>query len=143
MHTVQNLLDNNTTIDNDLSQPTIQSDENDSVAKKKKRRVKKRQQLASENNFNILSQERLNQEIDFENTIDLEKTIWYVIRDSKSCNNILGGFETKQQFHYLKVNDVIKCGRVHFRVGIIKSDRLRKDIQGGYHLFESNNLIIQ
>ena len=39
----------------------------------------------------------------------------------------------------MKVNDVIKFGRVNFKVSIIKSDKLAAHIQGGYHLFEKKN----
>lgn len=41
--------------------------------------------------------------------------------------------------HYLKVNDIVKFGRVNFKVSIIKSDKIREDIQGGYDLLEKKN----
>ena len=45
--------------------------------------------------------------------------------------------------HYLKVNDIVKFGRVNFKVSIIKSDKVREDIQGGYDLLEKKNQEIQ
>jgi hypothetical protein len=65
--------------------------------------------------------------------------MWMVLRNKKSCNNILKRFETRDQVHYMKVNDIIKFGRVNFKVSIIKSDSLAKDIQGGYNLLDKKN----
>ena len=85
----------------------------------------------------------MDKEIEFENDVDLAKTMWHVIRNKKSCNEILKRFETRDQLHYLKVNDIVKFGRVNFKVSIIKSDRLAQDLQGGYHLLEKKNQEIQ
>ena len=65
--------------------------------------------------------------------------MWLVLRNKKSCNNILKKFETKVQHHEIRVNDIIKFGRVNFKVSIIKCDKVNKDIQGGYHLLEEKN----
>jgi hypothetical protein len=54
--------------------------------------------------------------------------MWLVIRNKKSVNNILRKFETKGVTHKVHVNDIIKFGRVNFKVSIIKSDKLRKSI---------------
>jgi hypothetical protein len=54
--------------------------------------------------------------------------MWLVLRSKKSINNILKKFETKNSFHKLKVNDIIKFGRVNFKLSIIKSDKLNKNI---------------
>jgi hypothetical protein len=86
-----------------------------------------------------MPQEQIDHEIEFENDVDLAKTMWLVLRNKKSCNNILKRFETKNQVHYMKVNDIVKFGRVNFKVSIIKSDRLAKDIQGGYNLLDKKN----
>lgn len=84
--------------------------------------------MAQENNFYDLPQGKLDKEIEFENDVDLAKTMWHVIRNKKSCNNILKRFETRDQFHYLQVNDIVKFGRVNFKVSIIKSGRLAEEI---------------
>jgi len=60
--------------------------------------------------------------------VDLAKTMWHVIRNKRSCNNILKKFETKDQYHNLQVNDIVKFGRVNFKVSIIKSERLAEEI---------------
>jgi hypothetical protein len=39
----------------------------------------------------------------------------------------------------MKVNDIVKFGRVNFKVSIIKSDKLSKDVQGGYDLLNKKN----
>jgi hypothetical protein len=86
-----------------------------------------------------MPQEQISKDIEFENDVDLAKTMWMVLRNKKSCNNILKRFETRDQVHYMKVNDIIKFGRVNFKVSIIKSDSLAKDIQGGYNLLDKKN----
>jgi hypothetical protein len=70
----------------------------------------------------------MDKEIEFENDVDLEKTMWHVIRNKKSVNNVLTRFETKGRNHKIVVNDIIKFGRVNFKVSIIKSDKLKKEI---------------
>lgn len=54
--------------------------------------------------------------------------MWIVLRNKRSCNNILKRFETKDQIHHMKVNDIVKFGRVNFKVSIIKCDKLSKDV---------------
>lgn len=71
--------------------------------------------------------------------MDLAKTMWIVLRNKRSVNNILKRFETKDQIHYMKVNDIVKFGRVNFKVSIIKSDKLAKEVQGGYDLLDKKN----
>ena len=75
-----------------------------------------------------MPQEQLDKEIEFENDVDLDSTMWLVLRNKKSCNNILRRFETRDQVHYMKCNDIVKFGRVNFKVSIVKSDKLDKDI---------------
>ena len=121
--------------------PTINVDPQDKeqVRPKKKKRMTRKEKFAKENNFHQLPQDKLDKEIEFENDVDLAKTMWHVIRNKKSCNNILKRFETRDQYHNLQVNDIVKFGRVNFKVSIIKSSRLSEEIQGGYHLLEKKN----
>lgn len=42
-----------------------------------------------------MPQEQLDKEIEFENDVDLAKTMWLVLRNKKSYNNILKRFETR------------------------------------------------
>lgn len=92
-----------------------------------------------QNNFKELSQEQIDKEIDFENNVDLEKTMWLVIRNKKSANTILKRYETKNCLHSIQVNDIIKFGRVNFKVAVIKSTKLKKSIQGGHDQLEKKN----
>jgi hypothetical protein len=75
-----------------------------------------------------LPQEKLDEEIDYDLNVDLEKTMWQVLRTKRSCNNMLRRFETKDQSHLLKVNDIVKFGRVNFKVSVVKSDKLTESI---------------
>ena len=75
-----------------------------------------------------MPQDQIDKEIEYENDVDLARTMWIVLRNKRSCNNILKKFETKDQVHYLKVNDIVKFGRVNFKVSIIKSDKLAKNV---------------
>lgn len=90
-----------------------------------------------------MPQQKLDEEIDFDLNVDLEKTMWLVMRNKRSCNNMLKRFETKEQHHPLRVNDIVKFGRVNFKVSVIKSDKLCESIQGGYHLLDKKNQEIQ
>jgi len=126
-----NLLDDQVTINYDLSAPTLPkgaSKEDLKKAEVKKKRLSKQQKFAQANNIHEMPQDQIDKEIEFENDVDLAKTMWTVLRNKKSCNNILKRFETKDQVHYLKVNDIVKFGRVNFKVSIIKSDKLAKDV---------------
>lgn len=95
---------------------------------RKRKKLSKMEKLAKDNNFHELPQEKLDKEIEFENDVDLAKTMWHVIRNKKSCNNILKRFETVNQLHYLQVNDIVKFGRVNFKVSIIKSTKLADEL---------------
>ena len=74
------------------------------------------------------TQEQIDKEIEFDNDVELEKTFWRVLRDKKSVNNLLVRFSTKDSFHRLKVNDIIKFGRVNFKLSIIQSKKLNQNI---------------
>ena len=42
-----------------------------------------------------MPQDQIDKEIEYENDVDLGKTMWIVLRNKKSVNNILKRFETK------------------------------------------------
>jgi hypothetical protein len=132
MHSRLGLLDNQVTINYDLAMP----DEKGQEVEKKKSRL---DMFAEQRNFKNLTQEQIDKDIEWENDVDLDETMWMVIRNKKSANNILKRFETRNQIHHVKVNDIIKFGRVNFKVSVIKSSNLKKSIQGGYHLLEKKN----
>ena len=137
------------TINYDLSQPSIPGESSPikkpeiKIAYRKGKKLSRKEKLARDNNFKEMSQEQIDREIEFENDVELESTMWRVLRDKKSVNNILRRFETKGSFHRLKVNDIVKFGRVNFKLSIIKSVKLVSHIQGGYDLLEKKNQEIQ
>jgi hypothetical protein len=102
-----------------LSQPVLPpgSPEKEKSAKKKK--LSRKEKFAKSQNYTNLTQEQIDKEIEFDNDVELEKTLWRVLRDKKSVNNLLVRFSTKDSFHRLKVNDIIKFGRVNFKLSII------------------------
>ena len=80
----------------------------------------------------------INKELDLDNLIDLDKTIWKVLRSKPAKNNILRHYELDPYMnsHALEVGDVIKFGRVNFKVCAIKSSKIPEEIQGGYFMLE-------
>lgn len=130
MHSRLNLLDDQVTINYDLSQPSIPGETSpikkpdQKIGHKKGKKLSRKDRIARDNNFKEMSQEQIDREIEFENDVELESTMWRVLRDKRSVNNILRRFETKGSFHRLKVNDIVKFGRVNFKLSIIKSDKL-------------------
>jgi len=140
MHSRLGLLDNQISINYNLSMPMLPPKaEDDPGLTLKSKKKNRKEKFALDNNFREMTQDELDKEIDYENNVDLDKTMWLVMRNKKSVNNILKKFETKGVKHKVQVNDIIKFGRVNFKVSIIKSDKLRKSIQGGYHLLEKKN----
>jgi hypothetical protein len=124
------------TVNYDLSLPTLERGESKSLRKKRNR---KKDRFAQDHHFADLPQEQLDKEIEFEQNVDLDKTMWLVLRNKRSCNNILKKFETRDQSHSVQVNDIIKFGRVNFKVSVIKSSKLAASIQGGYYLLDEKN----
>lgn len=149
MHSRLNLLDDQVTINYDLTQPSLPGEvspvkkPDNKSAHRKGKKLSRKEKLARDNNFKEMSQDQIDREIEFENDVELETTMWRVLRDKKSVNNILRRFETKGSFHRLKVNDIVKFGRVNFKLSIIKSTKLVNHIQGGYDLLEKKNQEIQ
>lgn len=88
------LMDNQVTVNYDLSLPTLERGESKSL-RKKKSKDKKKDKFAQDHNFAALPQEQLDKEIEFEQNVDLDKTMWLVLRNKRSVNNILKKFETR------------------------------------------------
>lgn len=124
IHSKLGLIDNQMSINYDLGLPLGVNDTGLSFNKK----LRGKDKFAQKYNFKVMPQEMLEREIDVDTNVDLEKTMWLVIRNKKSVNSFLKKFETKNQFHKLQVNDIIKFGRVNFKVSIIKSDKLNQSI---------------
>ena len=90
-----------------------------------------------------MSQKQLDEEIDQINDIELKSTMWKVLRSKKALNNVLVNYEVSPDMstHKIGINDVIKFGRVNFKVCALRCEnRLHDEVQGGLHLLEKKNL---
>ena len=65
-----------------------------------------------------------------ENEVDLAKTLWLVLRKKEAINDTLRHFFAQYQTFNLKVKDIVKFGRVNFRIAALHSKRLNPDIIG-------------
>ncbi len=54
-----------------------------------------------------------------QNEVDLGKTMWMVLRKTKSLNQVLKFFYSDNQQKALKVKDIVKFGRVNFKVSAL------------------------
>lgn len=82
--------------------------------------------------------EELSESEEDANEVDLGKTLWLVLRKSKSMNQILKHFHADKQSFSLKVKDIVKFGRVNFKISALHSRKLNKHIQGSYNNSNSN-----
>lgn len=75
--------------------------------------------------------------------MELKDTMWKVLRCKPPLNDVLQKYQTSRDMcrHPLSVGDVVKFGRVNFRVSTLKCEgRIKDEHQGGYHLLEKKNL---
>jgi hypothetical protein len=56
--------------------------------------------------------------------------MWLVLRKTKPQNNTLKLFYTEAQPFRVQLKDIIKFGRVNFKISALSSDKLRPEIQG-------------
>lgn len=56
--------------------------------------------------------------------------MWLIVRKKESINKVLKNFCPKYQSHSLRVRDIIKFGRVNFKITTLKSDRIDKQYNG-------------
>ena len=69
---------------------------------------------------------------DEENDVDMNNTMWMVLRKTKPQNETLKRFFADTSIHPIKIKDIVKFGRVNFKVSALSSDRLDNYIQGRY-----------
>jgi len=50
--------------------------------------------------------------------------MWLIVRKKASINKILKEFCPEYQTHSLRVRDIIKFGRVNFKITTLKCDRI-------------------
>lgn len=76
------------------------------------------------------TKEELDKEEDENTEVDLAKTFWLVLRKHKSQNQVLRNFHNECTSYNIKVKDIVKFGRVNFRVTALSSKKLKSEIQG-------------
>jgi hypothetical protein len=59
--------------------------------------------------------------------------MWFIIRKNPSKNALLSKFNCDSQTQQLRVRDIIKFGRVNFKITEIKSDKIDKEFTGTCH----------
>jgi hypothetical protein len=74
------------------------------------------------------------EDIDDENDVDMKKTMWLVLRKSKPTNETLKLFYAGSHIYPLRIKDIVKFGRVNFKVSALSSSKLDPDIQGAYEM---------
>ena len=71
-------------------------------------------------------------DLDEENDVDMNNTMWLVLRKTKPLNETLKRFYAEIYTHPIKIKDIVKFGRVNFKVSAISSSKLDNFIQGRY-----------
>lgn len=88
----------------------------------------------------MLTPDDLLNQINRDNDVELTTTLWKVLRNQYYAkDNELVDFcvSPTQAKHEIRIGDVVKFGRVNFKVCALRcKDKLREDIQGGYYLLE-------
>ena len=78
------------------------------------------------------SHEDADEEADEDNNVDMSKTMWLVMRKTKPTNETLKQFYADTTSYPLKVKDIVKFGRVNFKLSALSSSKLDSDIQATY-----------
>lgn len=63
-------------------------------------------------------------EEDEENDVELKRTMWLIIRKKKGVNEVLKDFFPDYQQQVIRVRDIIKFGRVNFKISALYCDRI-------------------
>lgn len=70
----------------------------------------------------------------------MQSTMWLVLRKSKPTNETLKKFYTETSSYPIKVKDIVKFGRVNFKVSALSFSKLNDVIQSTYEQVTSNAL---
>ena len=62
----------------------------------------------------------------------MNNTLWLVLRKTKPLNETLKRFYAETFNHPIKIKDIVKFGRVNFKVSALSSSKLDSFIQGRY-----------
>lgn len=63
-------------------------------------------------------------EEDEENDVELKRTMWLIIRKKRSVNEVLKDFFPDYQQQVIRVRDIIKFGRVNFKISALNCDKI-------------------
>jgi hypothetical protein len=69
--------------------------------------------------------------------------MWFIIRKNPSKNQLLSKFNCEMQTSQLRVRDIIKFGRVNFKITEIKSDRIDKEFTGTCHSTNLSSMLFK
>lgn len=67
---------------------------------------------------------------DEENDVELKSTMWLIIRKKRSPNQVLKDFFPNYQQQMVRVRDIIKFGRVNFKISALHCDRVDQAYNG-------------
>lgn len=76
------------------------------------------------------SKEQREADEDEENDVDMAKSMWLIIRKKRSINHVLKDFFPDYQQQVVRVRDIIKFGRVNFKITELKSDQIDQTYTG-------------
>ena len=63
-------------------------------------------------------------EEDEENDVELKRTMWLIIIKKRSVNEVLKDFFPDYQQQVIRVRDIIKFGRVNFKISALNCDKI-------------------
>ncbi len=78
-------------------------------------------------NKKIETEEQRFIEEDEENDVELERTMWIIVRKKRSINKVLKHFCPEMQTATLRVRDIIKFGRTNFKITTLKCAKLKPE----------------
>ena len=67
---------------------------------------------------------------DEENDVDLNRSMWLIIRKKRSINQVLKDFFPDYQQQMVRVRDIVKFGRVNFKITSLQCDRIDPSFNG-------------
>ena len=77
---------------------------------------------------------------DEENDVDMNSTMWLVLRKTRPTNETLKKFFADMSSQPIRVKDIVKFGRVNFKVSALFYSKLNDDLQQTYEQVTSNAL---
>jgi hypothetical protein len=69
--------------------------------------------------------------------------MWFIVRKKESVNNILKDFHAQHLSPKLRVRDIIKFGRVNFKITEMKCDRMDSEYTGTCHSDDLSTMLFK